>query len=137
MAKKFRLHLPQLAAEVEKLLERGGRHRDMQRLTAVRLGLGGQHTLEQIGTIVGRARSRVTEWMRIVREEGVEALLGRHQGKGAEPQVTGKVLQGLQKGLRRGRWKRAKEAGQWLEQRHGITLSEGGVRYWLKKAAES
>ena len=99
MAKKFRLHLPQLAAEVEKLLERGGRHRDMQRLTAVRLGLGGQHTLEQIGTIVGRARSRVTEWMRIVREEGVEALLGRHQGKGAEPQVTGKVSS---KGCKRG-----------------------------------
>lgn len=137
MAKKFRLNMPELAPEIDRLLELGGSGRTMERLMALRLGLGGQHTLAQIGSIVGRARSRVTDWMRVVRAEGVQALLDKHQGRGARPQVKGKALQGLRKGLRRGRWKRAKEAGQWLEQRHGITLSEGGVRYWLKKAEES
>jgi len=109
----------------------------MQRLMALRLGLGGEHTLEQIGKAVGRSRSRIIEWMRVVREHGVAELLGLHQGRGREPQVSGAVLKGLRHGLRRGRWKRAKEAGQWLEQRHGVTLTEGGVRYWLKKAGES
>lgn len=135
--KKFRLNKPELAEQVEKRLEQGGSLRDMQRLTALRLGLGGEHTLEQIGQAVGRARSRVIQWMKTAREEGVEALLDMHQGRGKKPQVKGKALAGLKQGLRRGRWKRAKEAGQWLEQRHDITLSEGGVRYWLKKAAES
>ena len=45
--------------------------------------------LEQIAQAVGRARSRFIEWMRIARQEGVEALLGRHQGRGRQAQVQG------------------------------------------------
>ena len=137
MPKTFKLARPDLATEVESLLKQGGSRRQMERLTALRLGLGGEHTLEQIAQAVGRARSRVIEWMRIAREQGVEQLLGRHQGQGRAARVKGVVLKDLRQGLRRGRWKRAKDAGQWLEQRHGIELSEGGVRYWLKKAGES
>jgi len=137
MPKTFKLGRPDLAPEVERLLKQGGSARQMERLTALRLGLGGEHTLEQIAQAVGRARSRVIEWMRVAREQGVEPLLGRHQGQGRAARVGGVVLKGLRHGLRRGRWKRAKDAGQWLEQRHGIELSEGGVRYWLKKAGES
>lgn len=137
MAKTFQLGRPELAEEVERRLAQGGSRRHMERLMALRLGLGGQHTLEQIAQAVGRARSRIIEWMKIAREEGVEALLGRHQGRGRKPQVSDAALKGLRHGLRRGRWKRAKEAAQWLQQRHGITLGAGGVRYWLKKAGES
>lgn len=137
MGKTFRLNRPELAPEIERRLKQGGSQREMQRLQALRLGLGGQHTLGQIGKAVGRARSRIIEWMRIAREEGVEALLGRHQGRGAQPQVQGKALAELKQGLRRGRWKRAKDAGHWLAQRHDIHLSVEGVRYWLKKAGES
>lgn len=137
MAKTFQLGRPELAGEVERRLALGGSRRDMERLMALRMGLGGEHTLEEIAQAVGRARSRIIEWMKIAREEGVEALLGRHQGRGSKPRVTDKAFKGLRHGLSRGRWKRAKEAGEWLQQRHGITLGEGGVRYWLKKAGES
>ena len=137
MAKTFQLGRPELAAEVERLLAQGGSSRRMERLMALRLGLGGEHTLEQIGQAVGRARSRIIEWMKIAREEGVESLLGRHQGRGRKAQVSAAALKGLRHGLRRGRWKRAKEAAEWLQQRHGITMGAGGVRYWLKKAGES
>lgn len=137
MAKTFQLGKPELAEEVQRRLDQGGSRREMERLMALRLGLGGEHTLEQIGQAVGRARSRIIEWMRIAREEGIESLLGRHQGRGREAQVKGAALKGLRQGLRRGRWKRAKDAGQWLQQRHDIKLSEAGVRYWLKKAGES
>jgi transposase len=97
----------------------------------------GEHTLEQSAQVVGRARSRISEWMRIVRADGVDELLGRHQGRGRVAQLKGKALAGLRQGLRRGRWKRSQDAGQWLQQRHGIVLSQSGVRYWLKKAQES
>jgi len=137
MAKTFQLGRPELAEEVQRRLAQGGSRRHMERLMALRLGLGGEHTLEQIAQAVGRARSRIIEWMKIARETGVEELLGRHQGRGRKPQLDAAALKGLRHGLRRGRWKRAKEAGQWLQQRHGITLKEGGVRYWLKKAGES
>ena len=137
MAKTFQLGRPELAKEVERRLALGGSRRHTERLMALRLGLGGEHTLEEIAQAVGRARSRIIEWMKTAREQGVEALLDRHQGRGRKPQVSGKAFQGLKHGLRRGRWKRAKEAGEWLQQRHGITLGEGGVRYWLKKAGGS
>ena len=138
MPKTFKLGRPELGAEVERLLREGsGSVREMRRLMAVRMGLEGKHTLEQIAKAVGRTRSRIIEWMRIVREEGLQDLLGRHQGRGRKAQVEGKALSGLRQGLRRGRWKTAQEAGQWLEARHGVALSDSGVRYWLKKAQES
>ncbi len=46
--------------------------------------------------------------MRLVREQGLDELLGLHQGRGQAPQVNAKVLAQLRQGLRRGRWKRAK-----------------------------
>lgn len=109
----------------------------MERLTALRLGLEGEHTLEEIGGIVGRARSRIIAWMKMAREQGVEALLGIHQGRGREARVKGKALKELKRGLMRGRWKRAKETQQWMRERYGVKLSLGGTRYWLKKAGES
>lgn len=137
MAKTFKLGRPELWPEVRERLRKGGSQREMERLMAVRLAHEGKHTLEQIGQAVGRARSRISEWMRIVREEGLAELLGRHQGRGRSAQVKGKALAGLRHGLRRGRWKRAREAAEWLQQRHGVVLSTSGVRYWLKKAQES
>ncbi len=137
MAKTFRLDVPELASQLDDRFAQCTSPRGFERLTAVRLGLGGQHTLAQIGETVGRSRSRIIEWMRVVREEGLDSLLSKHQGRGAKPQVQGKALQGLRKGLRRGRWKRAKDAGHWLAERHGLHLSLEGVRYWLKKAGES
>jgi transposase len=137
MPKTFQLGRPELWPQVQQLLRKGGSQRQMERLTAVRMAMEGKHTLEQMAQAVGRARSRISEWMRIVRQHGVDELLGRHQGRGRVAQVKGKALTGLRHGLRRGRWKRSQDAGQWLKQRHGIDLSESGVRYWLNKAQES
>ena len=137
MPKTFKLGRPELRDEVHERLRQGGSQRQTERLMAVRMAMEGQHTLEQIAQAVGRARSRITAWMRIVREHGLDELLGRHQGRGREAQVKDKALAGLRKGLRRGRWKSAQEAGLWLKQRHGVELSLSGIRYWLKKAQES
>jgi transposase len=137
MGRTFRLDRPELGAEVERLLQLGGSRRQMERLMALRMGLGGEHTLAQIAAAVGRARSSVIIWMRVARQEGVASLLGKHQGRGRAAQLEGATLKELRHGLRRGRWKRAKEAQVWLQQRHGLSLSLSGVRYWLKKAGES
>lgn len=137
MAKTFQLGRPELAAEVEAGLRAGGSARAMQRLTALRMALSGEHTLEQIGKVVGRSRRAVAQWMHVARNQGVAAVLASHQGRGQPPRVAGKALRELRQGLARGRWRRIKEARAWLEERHHVTLTLSGMRYWLKKAGES
>lgn len=137
MRKKFRLNRPEVAREVDERFRAGGSGREMERLTAVRLAAQGTHTLQEIADAVGRSRSAVGAWMQVVRTEGVEALLGRHQGRGQAPRVQGRALRELRTGVRRGRWRRAVEVQSWLAERHGIALSLAGTRYWLKKAGAS
>ena len=134
MAKKFDLERPELAEELAGKLASAERARDHQRLSAVRLGMSGELTLAQIAKAVGKARSTVAEWMRVVRASGLEALLALHQGRGRAPQLQAKAQKELRTGLRRGRWRRLKDAQQWLAERHRVEMGLGGVRYWVKKA---
>ncbi len=83
VAKTFRLDVPELASQLDDRFAQCTSPRGFERLTAVRLGLGGQHTLAQLGEAVGRSRSWIIEWMRVVRQEGLGSLLSRHQGRGA------------------------------------------------------
>lgn len=133
MAKRFRLGKPELAEELAVLSRQKTAPRDQQRLTAVRMAMSGQFTLGQIAAASGRARSAVGEWMRVVRTEGLVALLGRHQGRGRKSALGVKALKELRKGLARGRWARLGDIRQWLAQRHGVHMGEGGVAYHVGK----
>ena len=82
MAKKFQLERPELAEELVGKQASAERARDHQRLMAVRLAMSGELTLAQIAKAVGKARSTVAAWMRMVRASGLEALLALHQGRG-------------------------------------------------------
>ena len=86
-------------------------------MMAVRLAMSGELTLAQIGKAVGKARSTVAQWMRVVRASGLEALLALHQGRGRAPQLQAKARKELRTGLRRRRWRRLKDAQQWLAER--------------------
>jgi len=134
MPKKFQLQRPELSEELAGKLAGAQRVRDHQRLMAVRLAMSGELTLAQIGKAVGRARSTVAEWMRVVRASGLPALLAWHQERGRAPQLKAKARKELRTGLRRGRWRRLKDAQQWLAARHRVRLGLGGVRSWVKKS---
>ena len=73
MAKTYQIERPDLGAEVQRRLAKGGSRREMERLMALRLDLGEEHALEQIGQEVGRARSRIIERMRLAHEHGVQS----------------------------------------------------------------
>lgn len=107
--------------------------REQERLTAVRMGMSGEFTLGQIAVACGRARSAVGEWMRVARTEGLEVLLGRHQGRGREGALSPKALKELRKGLVRGRWARLRDIRAWLAERHGVRMGIGGVAYHVGK----
>lgn len=133
MPKRYRLAMTELAPEIKQRLRGLTKPRERERLLAVQMALSGQWTLQQIADAVGRARSRIGAWMRLVQDEGLPALLGIHQGRGRQPALKPKALKELRRGLRRGRWTRAKDAQQWLAERHQVRMGLGGVRYWLKK----
>jgi hypothetical protein len=60
---------------------------------------------------------------------GVDGLLEREHGGGRKARVQGRALEQLQAGLQDGRWKRAREIQQWLQQQHQTQLSLKGVYY--------
>jgi len=98
MAKKFQLGRPELAEALTEQQVGAERARDHQRLSAVRLAMSGELTLAQIAKAVGKARSTVAEWMRVVRVDGLSALLALHQGRGRAPQTQSQSAKGTAHG---------------------------------------
>jgi len=133
MPKRFHLNEPELAGAVTAALSACEDVKEQQRLLAMRMAASGQFTAAQIAEQVGISRRQFFHWVNALKDGGVDGLLEREHGGGAAPQVQGKALAEFQEGLRVGRWKRAKEIQQWLQQRHNVKLGLTGVHYWLGK----
>ena len=105
------------------------------RLTVVQLAYSGKHSFEEIGEMVGRARSMVIRYVNAFRAGGVKALASKPKGGARQKRtkVTGKASQGLFEGLKEGRWKRAKEIRKWLQTEHGIGMTLNGLYSWLSR----
>ena len=133
MPKRFHLNRPDLAQAVTQALGACKNVKAQQRLLAMRLACSGQVTAAQIAEQVGSSRRQFFHWVSALKAGGVAGLLERAHGGGAPPQVTGKILEEFQAGLKQGQWKRAKEIQQWLQSRHEVKLKLTGVYYWLGK----
>ena len=133
MPKRYHLKRPDLAQAVAVELRACRDVKNQQRLLAARLAASGQMTAAQIAEQLGISRRRFFDWMNALKAGGIDGLLERQHGGGAQPRVRGVVLEELQAGLRTGRWKRAKEIQHWLRQQHGVGLKLPGVYYWLGK----
>ncbi len=133
MPKRFHLRRPDLAVAVTAALEECKEVRAHQRLLAMRMAASGQFTAAQIAEQTGVSRRQFFHWVNALKTGGVAQLLARDHGGGQPAQVCGSALTELQAGLKTGRWKRAKEIQQWLQQRHETKLTVKGVYYWLGK----
>jgi transposase len=133
MPKRFQLRRSDLAQAVAPELRTCADVRDQQRLPAMRMAARGQFTSAQIAGQMSIRRRQFFHWVNALKLGGVNGLLERAHGGGAAPQVRGKVLEEFLAGLKEGRWKRAKEIQQWLQQRHQIRLALTGVYDWLGK----
>src|SRR5438093_1208382 len=83
-----------------------------ERLLALKLGLEGEESLEQIAVAVGRARSTIQLWFDLYREGGIEGLLSLHRGKGPASRLTPAAAEALRAGLGAGRWRKAEQVRQ-------------------------
>ena len=108
--------------------------RDKERLQVVLWATSGQHSLEALARLAGRARSTIQIWLDDFTEGGLTQLLERKTPPGkSSPVAESKVQEQLQAGLKAGRWRTAGQVAAWLQQDHGIERAAKSLYYWLGK----
>lgn len=136
MARK-RTKLTMSAAEAAQLKERiraATDPRDKERLQVVLWATHGQHTLDDLARLAGRARSTIQVWLDDFTEGGLSRLLEREAPPGKPSPVAGAEVQAqLRAGLQAGRWRTAGQVAAWLKEAHGIERAAKSLYYWLGK----
>ncbi|MGF1453669.1 MAG: IS630 family transposase [Opitutales bacterium] len=137
--KRIKLTGSEACAQVRHWLETNQHVEVRDRLRALDLGFGGQHSYAQIATMVGRSRSAVQEWFGWYRQEGLEGILGHRKGHGGgapETVNSDAIRASLEEGLKAGKWRTAEQARRDLEAAHGsegvTTFKYKTVWRWLK-----
>jgi transposase len=133
----LKLGLPDVAAIIDKRHTKESDPWRKNRLLAVKLAARGEHTAAAIADLCGIARGHLFTWIKIVREQGLEALLergkrGPKEGtcRGLEPNVAAE----LKVKLAAGEFVTAVQAQRWLAEKHGVKRGYQTVWQWLKKA---
>lgn len=105
-----------------------------ERLLAVKHGLEGEFSLDEIAQLLGRSRATIQTWFDWYRSEGIERLCSRPtDGVGRRSKLSEKASKELAKKLARGSFRTGGQAQQWLKQRFGIEISVVTARRWLGK----
>src|SRR2546423_3470516 len=106
-----------------------------ERLLALKLGLEGQLTLQEIAANLGRARSCIQRWLEGFRRGGLEGLLHRPQGgKGPASHLSPDLAHALGQKLAAGEFRRAADPQRWLAQERDPPVKLAPPYKNLKKA---
>ena len=121
-------------AQIKQEIRSASDARDKERLQVVLWATSGQHSLEALAQLVGRARSTIQIWLDDFTEGGRAKLLERAAPPGKpSPVAEPKVQAQLQAGLQAGRWRTAGQVAAWLKETHGIERAAKSLYYWLGK----
>ena len=121
-------------AQIKQAIRAAGDPRDKERLQVVLWATSGQHSLEALAQLAGRARSTIQIWLEDFTQGGLTKLLEREAGPGKpSPVAEPKVQEQLQAGLKAGRWRTAGQVVAWLQEAHGIQRATKSLYYWLGK----
>ncbi len=104
-----------------------------ERLLAVKHGLEGEMSLEEIAVAIGRARSCIQRWFDIYRSGGLKRLLQKGHAGGVESALKASVAAEMKEKLKEGKWRRAADVKSWLAQKHGVEVSLPTVYKYLGK----
>jgi transposase len=135
--RKLKLGNPELAKEAQERYAKEKDGRRKNRLLAIKLVAKGEHTSAQIADLCGIARGYLFEWLKVVREKGLEALLDYGKPgpkKGSRRGISPQVVAELESKLAKGEFISAVAAKRWLKQAHGVERPYQTVWGWLKKA---
>ena len=121
-------------AQIKQEIRSAANTRDKERLQVVLWATSGQHSLEALARLAGRARSTIQIWLDDFTTGGSNKLLERGSPPGRPSPVAGpRVQKQLQAGLKAGRWRTAGQVAAWLKDAHGIERATKSLYYWLGK----
>jgi hypothetical protein len=135
----IQLGRPELAAEIAERYRKAKTGWQKTRLLCAKLASEGQHQSAQIAALCGCGTSRVFDWLKMLRNGGIEGLLQRDKPgprAGDFKLLKGKprVKKQLQEGLQQGRWKTSPQLSRWLKEKHGLEVKNNTALIWLKKS---
>jgi transposase len=108
-----------------------------ERLLAIKWGLEGGVTLEQVADRLGRARSCIQRWYDRFRYRGLASLLRRDQAPGRPNRLSPELRARLRQQLKAGRFRRAADVRQWLKAEAGVELGLKSVHDHRKKSGRA
>lgn len=121
------------AEEVLERLEKEPPGWKRERLLALKHGLEGEMSLEDIAEAVGRARSCIQRWFDLYRSGGLEGVLQKGHAGGVESTLTAPVAAEMKAKLKEGKWRRAADVRRWLAEEHGVEVALPTVYKYLGK----
>jgi len=124
-----------LTAEQQKDIERRRKgtldRRIYQRLTAL-LAVAAGHTREACADLLGVSLTQLSEWLRIYRNQGLDALCELHN-KGDPGNLTTSQVEQLKAQVRTGCFRNSDQIRHWLQATFGVSYSSSGIKDLLKR----
>jgi transposase len=128
-----------LTSEQRKDIERRRKEsldrRIYQRLTAV-LAVASGKTREEVAELLGVSLSQLGEWLRVFRNEGLEALCEIHN-KGDPGNLTPSQVAQLKSQVSTGCFRNSDQIRHWVESTFGVRYSSSGIKDLLKRVGVS
>jgi len=128
-----------LTAEQRREIERRRKdtldRRVYQRLTAV-LAVAAGKTREEVAELLGVSLSQLGEWLRIFRNEGLDAL-GEIHNKGDPGNLTPQQIEQLKAQVSTGCFRNSDQIRDWVKYAFSVSYSSSGVKDLLKRIGVS
>src|SRR3954467_2574332 len=125
-----------LTAEQRKEIERRRKgtldRRIYQRLTAV-LAVASGKTREEVAELLGGSLTQLSEWLRIYRNEGLDALCTLHY-KGDPGKLSDGQVKQLKEKVQTGCFRNSDQIRQWLQDTFGVPYKPSGVKDLVRLA---
>ena len=129
----------ELTAEQKKEIERRRKgtldRRVYQRLTAI-LAVGAGKTREEAAELLGVGLTQLGEWLRVYRNEGLDALCTLEY-KGDPGKLAPHQVQRLKDQVAKGCFRNSDQIRHWLDKTFGVAYSPSGVKDLLKRVGVS
>jgi transposase len=124
-----------LTAEEQKEIERRRKatldRRVYQRLTAV-LAIAAEKTREEVAELLGVSLTQLSEWLRVYRNQGLDALCVIHN-KGDPGNLTPDQIEQLKAKVSTGCFRNSDQIRYWIQTTFSVGYSPSGVKELLKR----
>src|SRR3954466_15261099 len=129
----------ELTAQQKKEIERRRKgtpdRRVYQRLTAV-LAVGAGKAREEVAELLGVGLTQLSEWLRVYRNEGIDALCETHN-KGDPGNLTAQQIEQLKAKVSTGCFRNSGQIRDWVQSTFKVGYSSSGVKGLLRRIGVS